>query len=83
MIVTFKWNVLLDLSGGAATKVFCSLVTELLLQVLSESARAVAIWMIRGDKGVGDIPGIRGGSGGSAGSAQLRLDCDEQHRCMG
>ena len=30
----FEWNVLLDLSGGAATKTFGSLVTKLLLQVL-------------------------------------------------
>ena len=29
--VTFEWNVLLDLSGGTATKTFCSLNTELLL----------------------------------------------------
>ena len=29
--VMFKWNVLLDLSGGAVTKAFCSLVTEFLL----------------------------------------------------
>ena len=33
--VTFKWNVLLDLSGEAATKTLGSLVTKLLLQVLS------------------------------------------------
>ena len=30
----FEWNVLLDLSRGAATKMFGSLVTKLLLQVL-------------------------------------------------
>ena len=35
--VTFEWNVLLDLSGGAATKTFRSLVTKLLLQVLGKS----------------------------------------------
>ena len=28
--------------------------TELLLQVLCQSTRAVAIWVIRGDEGVGD-----------------------------
>ena len=33
-LVTFEWNILLDLSGEAATKTFSSLVTELLLQVL-------------------------------------------------
>ena len=32
--VMFKWNVLLDLSGGAATKTLSSLNAELLLQVL-------------------------------------------------
>ena len=61
--VTFKWNVLLDLSGKAATKTFGSLVVKLLLQILSQSTRVVTVWMIRGDEGVGDFPGIRGGSG--------------------
>ena len=41
-----------------------SLNTELLLQVLGQRTGAVAIWMIRGDEGVGDIPGIRGVQGG-------------------
>ena len=35
----------------------------------------MTIWVIRGCKGVGDIPGVRGGFRGSVGSAQLRLDC--------
>ena len=48
--------------------------TELLLQVLGQSTRAMTVWMIHGDKGVGDIPGVRGVSGGSVGSAQLTLD---------
>ena len=39
---------------------------ELLLQVLCKSTWTVTIRMIRGDEGVGDIPGIRGGSGESA-----------------
>ena len=30
----------------------------------------MTIWVIRGDEGVGDIPGIQGGFRGSAGSAQ-------------
>ena len=30
----------------------------------------MAIGMIRGDEGVGDIPGVRGGSGEPVGSAQ-------------
>ena len=33
-VVMFKWNVLLDLSGWAATKTLGSLNAELLLQVL-------------------------------------------------
>ena len=37
---------------------------ELLLQVLSESARALTVWVIRGDEGVGDIPGVQGVQGG-------------------
>ena len=37
---------------------------ELLLQVLSKSTWTMAVWVIRGDGGVGDIPGIRGGSRG-------------------
>ena len=72
--VTFEWNVLLDLSREAATKTFSPLVMELLLQVLSQSTRAMTIWVIHDDEGVGDIPGIRGVQGGSVGSAQLRLD---------
>ena len=59
--VTFKWNIRLDLSGGAATKTLCSLVTELVLQVLGESTGTMTVWVIRGDEGMGDIPGIRGG----------------------
>ena len=61
--VTFEWNVLLDLSREAATKTFGSLVTKLLLQILSQSTRAMTVWVIRGDEGVGDIPGIRGVQG--------------------
>ena len=34
LLVMFEWNVLLDLSGGAATKTFGLLVMKLLLQVL-------------------------------------------------
>ena len=36
---------------------------ELLLQVLSESTGTVAVQVIRGDEGVGDIPGIQGVQG--------------------
>ena len=35
----------------------------------------MAIQVICGDEGMGDIPGIQGGFRGSAGSAQRRLDC--------
>ena len=31
----------------------------------------MGVWVIHGDKGVGDIPGVRGGLGGSVGSAHL------------
>ena len=63
LAVTFGLNVRLDLSGKATTKSLSSLCAELLLKVLSESTRTMAIWVIRGDEGVGDIPGVRGGSG--------------------
>ena len=58
--VMFEWNVQLDLSGGAATKTFCSLMTELLLQVLCKSTGTMTVWVIRGGEGVGDIPGVCG-----------------------
>ena len=61
----FGLNVRLDLSGEATTKSLSSLCTELLLEVLGESTWTVAIRVIRGDEGVGDIPGVRGGSGES------------------
>ena len=66
----FEWNVLLDLSRGAVTKTLCSLVMELVLQVLCESTGTMTIWVIHGGEGVGDIPGIRGGFRGSVGSLQ-------------
>ena len=60
-------------SGKATTKSLGSLGTELVLQVLSESTRTMRIWVIRGDEGVGDIPGVRGGSGEPVGSAPDNL----------
>ena len=30
----------------------------------------MTVWVIRGDEGMGDIPGVQGGSGESVGSAQ-------------
>ena len=59
----FKQNVLLNLSGEAATKTFSSLKTELLLQVLGESTRALTVQVIHGGEGMGDIPGVRGVQG--------------------
>ena len=61
--VTFGLNVRLDLSRKATTKLLCPLCTKLVLQVLGESTRAMTIRMIRGDEGVGDIPGVRGVQG--------------------
>ena len=63
--VTFGLNVRLDLSRMAMTKSLRSLCAKPLLQILGESTWTVAIWVIRGDGGMGDIPGIRGGSGES------------------
>ena len=54
----FKWNVLLDLSGEAATKMFGSLMMEFLLEVLCQGTWAMAIRVIHGDEGMGDIPGV-------------------------
>ena len=54
----FEWNVQLDLSGNAVTKMFGSLMMELLFEVLCQSIRTVAVRVIHGDKGVGDIPGV-------------------------
>ena len=60
----FKLNARLNLSGQATNKSLSLLRMELVLQVLGESTGAVTVWVIHGDGGVGDIPGIRGGSGG-------------------
>ena len=68
--VMSKWNVRLNLSWVAVTKTLGTLRTQLLSEVLGESTGVVGVQVIRGDEGVGDIPGIRGGSGGSVGSAQ-------------
>ena len=54
--VTFKLNVLLDLSVEAATKLFGVLSTEFSLKILSESTWAMAIWMIRCGRGRGRYP---------------------------
>ena len=59
--VMFEWNARLDLSEEAATKTFGPLLMEFLLEVLCQSTWTVTIWVIRGDKGVGDIPGVQGG----------------------
>ena len=73
--VTFGLNVRLDLSGKATTKSLSTLCAKLLLKILGESTRTVTVWVIRGDEGVGDIPGVRGDSGGVCQSSvqQARL----------
>ena len=57
-------TVQLDLSWQATTKSLSPLSTELLLEVLGESTWTMAVRVICGDEGVGDIPGVQGGSGG-------------------
>ena len=64
--VMFGLNVRLDLSGKATTKSLCALCTKLSLKILGEGTRTVAVRVIRGDEGVGAIPGVRGGSGESS-----------------
>ena len=49
------------MSGKATTKSPGLLNAELLLKILGEGTRTVTIWVIRGDEGVGDIPGVLGG----------------------
>ena len=43
---------------------FHMLLSEFLLEILSESTGFVGIWVVQGCKGVGDIPGIQGDSRG-------------------
>ena len=50
------------MSGKATTKSLGALKAKLLFKILGESTRTVAVWVIRGDEGVGDIPGVRGDS---------------------
>ena len=64
--VTFGLNVRLDLSGKATTESLRTLGTKLLLKILGKGSWSVAIWMIRGDEGVGAFPGVLGGSGESS-----------------
>ena len=47
------------------TKSFGALCAKPLLKILSKGTRTVAVWVIRGDEGVGVIPGVRGDSGES------------------
>ena len=65
IVVTFGLNVRLDLSRKATTKSLRSLGAKLLLKILGESTWTMAVRVIHGDGGVGDIPGIQGGSGES------------------
>ena len=64
--VTFGLNARLDLSGKATTKSLSTLGTKPLLKILGEGTRTVTVRVIRGDEGVGDIPGVQGGSGESS-----------------
>ena len=63
--VTFGLNVWLDLSWEATTESLRLLKAKPMLQVLSESTWTLTIGVIRGDEGVGDIPGVRGGFRGA------------------
>ena len=72
--VTFGLNVRLDLSGKATTKSLCALCTKPLLEILSQGTRTVTVWVIRGDEGVGDVPGVQGGSGESLKFRTMKLD---------
>ena len=56
--VMFRLNAWLNLSKVAATKAFGMLLVQLLFEVLGESTWFGVIWVIQGDMGVGDIPGI-------------------------
>ena len=48
-----------------------------MLQVLGESTWAMGVRVIRGDKGVGDIPGVRGDSGESEVLRNMDSICQE------
>ena len=74
LCVTFKLNTWLDLSWQATTKSLRPLQTEFLLQVLSKSTRTMTVRVIRGDEGVGDIPGIQGDSRGVCRFCARKLD---------
>ena len=65
-VVTFGLNVRLDLSGKATTESLRTLGTKFLFKILGKGTRAVVVWVIRGDEGVGAFPGVRGGSGESS-----------------
>ena len=58
----------------AVTKTLGTLQTQLLFKVLGESTWFMGIWVIRDDGGVGDVPGIRGGSGGVCRFCALELN---------
>ena len=79
-VVTFKLNALLDLSWQATTKSLSSLRTKSVLQVLGESTRTLSVRMIRGDEGMGDIPGVQGGSGESEEFGAIRTQLTQELR---
>ena len=49
----------------ATTESLRTLGTKLLLKILGKGVGIMAVWVIRGDEGVGVLPGVRGGSGES------------------
>ena len=53
----------------ATTLSFGTLYLKLALQILGEGRWFVGIWVVQGDEGMGDIPGIQGVQGGSVCSA--------------
>ena len=61
-------DVTFGLSKVAATKTFGTLLMQLVFEVLGESTWFRVIQVIQGDMGMGDIPGVQGGSGESVGS---------------
>ena len=53
---------------------------KLVLQVLCESTGTLSVRVIRGDEGMGDIPGVRGGSGESQEFGAIRTRLTQELR---
>ena len=78
--VTFGLNVRLDLSGKATTESLCTLCTKPLFKILGEGTQTMTVRVIRGDEGVGDFPGVRGGSGESSGVLRKKARLTQELR---